>query len=157
MVLGDLNKECYSLGLPAKVIEICEYLKKTDLESLEIGRHDIDSDIFMNVMEVDSENPSDRKYELHRNYTDVQVVIRGVEAMEYGVGNPDLSQYAPYNEQDDYQLTEHEISNKNVVVLQPRMFAIFYPYEEHKPCCWVNGKSGKIKKLVVKIPRKLLL
>ncbi|HHF6090398.1 TPA: YhcH/YjgK/YiaL family protein, partial [Haemophilus influenzae] len=46
--------------------------------------------------------------------------------------------------------------DKFTVTMKPKMFAVFYPYEPHKPCCVVNGKTEKIKKLVVKVPVKLI-
>jgi len=36
------------------------------------------------------------------------------------------------------------------------MFAVFFPYEPHKPGCTVNGKSTIVKKLVVKVPVELI-
>jgi uncharacterized protein HI_0227 len=42
------------------------------------------------------------------------------------------------------------------VTLLPKMFAVFFPYEPHKPGCTVNGKSSFVKKLVVKVPVELI-
>lgn len=156
MILADLTKEKVNFGLPPVVAEICDYLNKQDLVALELGRHDITDEIFMNVMEFDTAEASSKQAELHHRYLDVQVLISGNELIEYGVGNPDLSKYDAYNEDDDYQLTAAEIENKNSVVLVPKMLAVFFPYEAHKPGCTINGTSHKIKKLVVKIPYTLL-
>lgn len=109
----------------------------------------------MNVMEPETAEPSSKKAELHHEYLDVQVLIRGTENIEVGATYPNLSKYEDYNEADDYQLCA-DIDDKFTVTMKPKMFAVFYPYEPHKPCCVVNGKTEKIKKLVVKVPVKLI-
>ena len=109
----------------------------------------------MNVMEPETAEPSSKKAELHHEYLDVQVLIRGTENIEVGANYPDLSKYESYNEADDYQLCA-DIDDKFTITMKPKMFAVFYPYEPHKPCCIVNGKTEKIKKLVVKVPVKLI-
>lgn len=156
MILGDLNKDNGNLGLPKVIADICDYLNTLDLAQLALGRHDITDDIFMNVMEFETAQAESKKAELHHRYLDVQVLIAGLEQIEYGVNDPDLSRYEAYHEEDDYQLTSEEIEHKNSVVLKPKMFAIFFPYEPHKPGCYVNGQPSKLKKLVVKIPYTLL-
>lgn len=158
MLFGDLTRLDFKYGLPKVIAETCDYLNTLDLVALEIGRHDITDNIFMNVMEVKSEPAEARKAEIHRKYLDIQVLISGEEKMEFGVTAPDLADYEPYNEESDYQLTlaGKDIDFKSTVVLRPKMFVVFLPYEPHKPCCNIDGKSGTIKKLVVKIPVELL-
>ncbi|HDL5553144.1 TPA: YhcH/YjgK/YiaL family protein, partial [Mannheimia haemolytica] len=65
-----------------------------------------------------------------------------------------LSKYDEYRDEDDYQLTA-EIDDKNNLILKPNMFAIFLPYEPHKPGNSVNGNKT-LKKLVVKVPVELI-
>ena len=155
MLIGDLTRADFKLGLPKVITETCEYLKGLDLEKLEVGRHDITDRIYMNVMEPELAEAVSKKAELHHNYLDIQVLIRGVENIEVSVTYPDLNKYEAYHEDDDYQLTQ-DIDNKSTITLVPNMFAVFYPYEPHKPCCNVNGQSAKIKKLVVKVPVELI-
>ncbi|BFU61012.1 MULTISPECIES: N-acetylneuraminate anomerase [Rodentibacter] len=156
MIIGSLTNPNFKVGLPKVIVEVCDYLTALDLTALENCRHDINDQIYMNVMEPETAEPSSKKAELHHDYLDVQVLIRGTENIEVGATYPDLTKYEDYNEADDYQLTSEDIENKFTVTLTPQMFAVFYPYEPHKPCCIVKGKSEKIKKLVVKVPVKLI-
>ncbi|ABR75408.1 YhcH/YjgK/YiaL family protein [Actinobacillus succinogenes] len=158
MLFGDLTRSDFKHGLPKVIAETCDYLNTLDLAALQTGRHDITDSIFMNVMEVESEPAEARKSEIHRKYLDIQVLISGEEKMEFGVTAPNPADYEPYNEESDYQLTlaGKDIELKSELVLRPKMFAVFLPYEPHKPCCNVGEKSGTIKKLVVKIPVELL-
>ena len=155
MIISSLTSPNFKVGLPKVIVEVCDYLNTLDLNALENGRHDINDQIYMNVMEPETAEPSSKKAELHHEYLDVQVLIRGTENIEVGANYPDLSQYESYNEADDYQLCA-DIDDKFTVTMKPKMFAVFYPYEPHKPCCIVNGKTEKIKKLVVKVPVKLI-
>lgn len=155
MILGDLTGKNFSRGVPQVLAEICHQLNQMDLPSLEIGRHDLTDSIYMNVMELETSEAGSKKAELHHKYIDIQVLISGSELIEYGVNDPDLSTYTDYNDNDDYQLTP-EIPNKSAVYLTPKMFAVFFPYEAHKPGCIANTKPEKIKKLVVKVPVELL-
>ena len=155
MIISSLTSPNFKVGLPKVIAEVCDYLNTLDLNALENGRHDINDQIYMNVMEPETAEPSSKKAELHHKYLDVQVLIRGTENIEVGANYPDLSKYESYNEADDYQLCA-DIDDKFTVTMKPKMFAIFYPYEPHKPCCVVNGKTEKIKKLVVKVPVKLI-
>ena len=155
MIISSLTSPNFKVGLPKVIAEVCDYLNTLDLNALENGRHDINDQIYMNVMEPETAEPSSKKAELHHEYLDVQVLIRGTENIEVGTNYPDLSKYESYNEADDYQLCA-DIDDKFTVTMKPKMFAVFYPYEPHKPCCVVNGKTEKIKKLVVKVPVKLI-
>lgn len=155
MIISSLTSPNFKVGLPKVIAEVCDYLNTLDLNALENGRHDINEQIYMNVMEPETAEPSSKKAELHHEYLDVQVLIRGTENIEVGTNYPDLSKYESYNEADDYQLCA-DIDDKFTVTMKPKMFAVFYPYEPHKPCCVVNGKIEKIKKLVVKVPVKLI-
>ena len=155
MIISSLTSPNFKVGLPKVIAEVCDYLNMLDLNALENGRHDINDQIYMNVMEPETAEPSSKKAELHHEYLDVQVLIRGTENIEVGANYPDLSKYESYNEADDYQLCAG-IDDKFTITMKPKMFAVFYPYEPHKPCCVVNGKTEKIKKLVVKVPVKLI-
>lgn len=155
MIISSLTNPNFKVGLPKVITEVCDYLNTLDLNALENGRHDINDQIYMNVMEPETAEPSSKKAELHHEYLDVQVLIRGTENIEVGATYPNLSKYENYNEADDYQLCA-DIDDKFTVTMKPKMFAVFYPYEPHKPCCVVNGKTEKIKKLVVKVPVKLI-
>lgn len=155
MIISSLTNPNFKVGLPKVIAEVCDYLNTLDLNALENGRHDINDQIYMNVMEPETAEPSSKKAELHHEYLDVQVLIRGTENIEVGATYPNLSKYEDYNEADDYQLCA-DIDDKFTVTMKPKMFAVFYPYEPHRPCCVVNGKTEKIKKLVVKVPVKLI-
>lgn len=154
MLLADLSREDYAKSLPPLFARLCGKLKALDLAKLELGWQDLEEGIRMNVMSFETSPAEGKKAEMHRKFVDIQLLIEGEEMIEYGLSQPDLAKYDEYRDEDDYQLTD-AIDDKNEIVLKPNMFAIFLPYEPHKPGNSVNGNKT-LKKLVVKVPVELL-
>ena len=158
MIIGDLTRADFAQGLPPIIAQTCAYLTQLDLANLTAGRHELSHlhpDIYMNVDEFDSVVPTSKQAEMHRKYLDIQVLIQGEEMIEASPVYPDLAKFDDYREAQDYQLSP-DIDHKMAIILRPKMFAVFYPYEPHKPGCYFNGQSAPIKKLVVKIPIELV-
>lgn len=151
MLLGDLSRADYAKSLPPVFARLCEKLKNLDLVNLPLGWQDLEEGVRMNVMEFETSPAEEKKSEMHRKFIDIQLLISGEEMIEYGLSEPDLALYDEYRDEDDYQLTD-KIEHKNELILQPNMFAIFLPYEPHKPGNAVGGQNKLLKKLVVKIP-----
>ena len=131
------------------------YLKNTDLMSLSVGRHDIDGDhIFVLVSEYRPEPKKDRRPEAHQKYIDIQCLASGEEM----IGCSFLA--------TEYEITEDEQVKKDIVfykevrqeidiVLEPGMYAIFFPNDVHRPCC-ISKSVEPVKKVVMKIAISLL-
>ncbi|HDL5352136.1 TPA: YhcH/YjgK/YiaL family protein, partial [Mannheimia haemolytica] len=148
------SRDDYLKSLPPVFARLCKKLKSLDLVNLELGWQELENGIRMNVMSFETTPAEGKKAELHRKFIDIQLLIDGEEMIEYGLSQPDLSKYDEYRDEDDYQLTA-EIDDKNNLILKPNMFAIFLPYEPHKPGNSVNGNKT-LKKLVVKVPVELI-
>ncbi|ELI8393907.1 YhcH/YjgK/YiaL family protein [Yersinia enterocolitica subsp. palearctica] len=149
-----MNTNSFFSGLPERLQWVLAYLAKTPLAQLSCGRHEIDGElIFMNVMEFDTQLAENKKAEMHQTYADVQLLISGIEGIEYSVLTP-TEHLEPYHADDDYQLIA-EIPDKSQLRMLPGMFAVFLPGEPHKPGCQIAG-SGTIKKAVVKVHHSLL-
>lgn len=154
MLLGDLSRHDFAKSLPPVFARLCSKLSTLDLANLELGWQDLEEGIRMNVMEFETSARETKQAEMHRKFIDIQLLISGVEAIDYGIAQPNLAEFDDYRDEDDYQLTP-TITGGNTVVLQPNQFAIFLPYEPHTPGIFV-GQPQKLKKLVVKVPVELL-
>lgn len=154
MINGSLTQTASFSSLPASLQRVLDYLAGLSLPELTCGRHEIEGDLlFMNVMEFEARPAENKKAELHRTYADVQLLISGIEGIEYSVLTPTTG-LEDYHAEDDYQLIA-EIPDKSQLRMLPGMFAIFLPGEPHKPGCQIAG-SGTIKKAVVKVHHSLL-
>ncbi|BFI65744.1 hypothetical protein okayama3_13290 [Yersinia pseudotuberculosis] len=154
MISGSLAQPAFFSGLPERLQWVLAYLADMPLAQLSCGRHEIDGELmFMNVMAFDTQPAESKKAELHRTYADVQLLISGIEGIEYSTLTP-TEHLEPYHSDDDYQLIA-DIPDKSQLHMLPGMFAVFLPGEPHKPGCQIAG-SGAIKKVVVKVHYSLL-
>lgn len=154
MLLGDLSRDDFARSLPPVFARLCTALKALDLNNLPLGWQDLEDGVRMNVMEFETAPAEGKQAEMHRKFVDIQLLIAGEEMIEYGLSQPNLADYDEYRDEDDYQLTP-AIENKNEVILKPNMFAIFLPYEPHKPGNSVSGNKA-LRKLVVKVPIEMV-
>lgn len=57
-------------------IKALEYIKNTDLNSLEVGKHVLDGDdLFVNVVDSQMKTPEQARLEVHDKYIDIQVPL----------------------------------------------------------------------------------
>jgi YhcH/YjgK/YiaL family protein len=154
MILGRISELSAQTGIAPPLLAIIKQALALQPATLSVGRHEIDGDdIFMNVMTFDTTEPQSKRYEQHREYLDIQVLLRGEECIYFGpkgaAVEPDI-----YHEDDDYQLCD-AVSPCQTLHMQPGMFAIFLPGEPHKPGC-VSETSQTISKVVIKVHYRCL-
>ena len=105
-------------------------------------------------MEFETGNPADKQAEVHKEYLDVQVLIKGEERIDFGLYS-DLNPVSKeYDDADDYYLVS-KMNAQCTIDLEPRMFAIFFPEEPHKPGCYIS-KPTLLKKAVMKVHKSLV-
>lgn len=153
MIFGNI-KDIHKL-LPCVSAELqlgLEYIAKTDFSKLENGNYEIKGqDIYAGVNTYATEPKVDRKPEKHRTYTDIQFIGYGRETIWYkAVGTEDQIT-------EDY-LEERDVcfyagaQEANCVHMEPGDFAIFFPWEIHRPNCdFQGGTSEQVQKIVVKV------
>jgi len=44
-----------------------------------------------------------------------------------------------------------DITNENFVIVKPGEFAVFFPWEVHRPNCQAGDKPSQVKKVVLKV------
>lgn len=131
-----------------RIKKALELLNNTDLESLEPGKHIINDWLYINVQEYMTKNISDCKYESHKKYIDIQMMINGIEAIETSDVNK-LELETEYNEESDVMFWKKK-SNQMRTVITDKSYVILYPQNAHMPCIAVD-KPVKVKKLVAKV------
>ncbi len=140
------NSNLYNTVHP-RVARALEYLAKTDFNSLPLGKHEVEgTDLFAIVNEYETKDAADCVWEAHRKYIDIHYILRGSEL----IGTTLLTNQSPtkdYDVENDYCLFEGGESKQ---VLQPGMFAIFYPHDIHSTSHHPNLKSF-VRKVVMKV------
>lgn len=97
-------------------------------------------------------------FEAHERYMDIQYVMKG---MEYIHWLPDITKgkHVPYSSEKDIEFYDigKEGHASTRILMEAGTFVVFWPGEWHMPCVSVDrDESSTIKKMVVKVPRKLL-
>lgn len=148
MILDQLESlDCYR-GISKNLDIAIDYLQKTDLKALTNGSHQVDGDrVLANVMTYETKRPEEGKFEAHRKYIDIQVVIEGEERCCC----------APLSLTTELGLFD---SDKDIVFLvgprqttmqlNPDNFAIFFPQDAHMPSLNMDEKST-VHKVVMKV------
>lgn len=152
MITGTLEQLDRLLPQVAgNVKKALELLKTVDVENLPVGKTPLDGDdIFASVNTYETEPRADRRPEKHFQYIDIQILGAGRETIGYtDVENAgDLTEdRRETNDVVFYGTTRKE----NFVKLEKGDFAIFFPWEVHRPNCWFGEGPETVKKIVVKV------
>jgi len=125
------------------------YLKNTDLNSLPVGRHPIDSNnVFALVTEGPAKNPDTAKWESHLVYIDIHHVISGKEKMAISPVDS-AAVMTPYDSIKDigFYTGKGEFHESGF-----NDFFIVFPPAAHYPGVKVDGYDT-VKKIVIKIKK----
>ena len=113
------------------------------------GRTDVDGDwIYASVATYETESREERRFEAHRKYIDVQVLLEGEEAIDVSLED-DLSVLEAYDEKRDVTFLKPPPQVASLA-MRPGCFAVFYPHDAHRPGCHLSEKS-RVRKIVMKV------
>jgi len=123
------------------------FLKNTNLDTLSAGKYPIDGDkVYASVTVAPSKEFDQSKWESHRNYIDLQYVIKGKEKI--GVAPvASATVVSPYDPTKD--LANYTAEGKYYTA-EPGTFFLFFPQNAHRPNIKVDGYDT-VKKIVIKI------
>jgi len=126
-----------------------EFLKRTDLAALPLGRTDIEgSDMFLTVSEAETRSPEQVRFEAHRRYIDIQLVVRGQESIGYAPV-ASLVTAEPYDTTKDIEFFSVP-QESATLALRSGDFAVFAPGDGHRPSLHLDGPHVS-RKVVVKV------
>ena len=149
MILDTIeNMENYQ-NLNTDFEKAFDFLTKTDLSTLKIGRHDIDGDnIYALIQEYETTELEDRYLETHDLYADLQYVLSGKESMYFADSKCIFQIKEEYSPTSDATLF-HKTEDLTKCIMTDGDFVIFFPGEYHIPQCKFNNPS-KVFKIVIK-------
>lgn len=140
------NIDKYS-GIPEEVVKFVKAVTKYDFA----GHYDFCDDTFANIDEYETKTFDNCKFEAHRNYIDIQLILDGVERLDF-MPIDGLKVSEEYDAERDVMFFENPKELSDSVILSVGKFALIYPHEAHKPQIAIDNKPVKVKKAVVKIP-----
>jgi len=149
MILDHLDHALLYGGLGQRVAIGLALLAEDSVRQSPPGRYEAEGDaLFYIVDEYDTKPIAEGRLEIHRKYMDIQYIVSGCEC----IGTAPLAglvEQTPYDGQKDIAFYQQP-ALMSKLVLEPGMFAIFWPNEPHLPQR-IAETSEHIKKIVVKI------
>ena len=133
-------------GIPQEAIDFVEAVTKEDFT----GHYDFGNVVFANIDEYETKTFCNCKFEAHKRYIDIQLILDGIERLEY-MPVDGLKVSKAYDEERDVVFFENSKELPDSIILKEGKFVLIYPHEAHKPQIAIDDKSVKVKKAVVKI------
>ncbi|MEK8127840.1 YhcH/YjgK/YiaL family protein [Paenibacillus filicis] len=155
MIFGDMRHyEAERQTYPSFIRRGLESIRNLRLDEQEVGKYEIEEGLFALVQEPVTKPAPEQKFESHEQHVDIQYLVRGRERIGVLRHLSELKVAENYLEDQDYVLYE-PVERASELVLSPGQFAVFYPWDVHKPGCSVEDAGEPIKKIVIKVHRKL--
>ena len=130
------------------------YIAKTDFSKLADGEYPIDGDkVFARLSHYTTEPKEAKKPESHNQYIDVQYLAEGTEKIYYTAKDADKKVIEDYGAGKDL-LFYADVGEKDAVTLGGGVFAVFFPWELHRPGCHAVHGGCAVQKIVVKVLAK---
>lgn len=145
MIVDSLKNVGRYSALSKRLAAAFDYIANNDLHKLPVGRTDIDCGIYVAVSEYQTKHEG--RFEAHKKYADIQIIISGEERMDYASEDKALLVTA-YDRDKDITFLDAELYS--TVNLAAGQFVVFLPGEPHRPGLAV-GEPIKVKKAVVKV------
>jgi len=151
MILGHIkNFAAEKNFLSSSLQKGFNFLYSTDFANLPEGKIDIDGEnVFATISQYQPEPKNERRPESHCRYIDIQYIIAGEEVIGYANFSDKFEIAQDWLAEKDL-LFYKKISNEIDLTLSAGMYAVFFPWDIHRPSCMsVPGIS--VRKVVVKI------
>jgi biofilm protein TabA len=146
MITDNIVNASLYAGLGARFQRAFDYLQKTDLAALPVGRYELDGkNLYVLIQEYSTKLPGTGKWEAHQRYIDVQYIVHGAEKMGFAMLK--RMQLGAYDAAKDFQAMS---GDGDALVLQSGDFMVLWPNDGHMPGMAINA-SSPVKKAVVKI------
>ena len=148
MIIDTLKNAHKYTGIHPLFAKAFEYIAKTDLDGIEMGKYEIDGDklkaIYSNKKGMTAAE-SAAKFECHNKHIDIQLCIHGNEQIGWKPREKCKTENGGYNPEKDVQFYSDQPDM--YFELTNGQFVIFFPEDVHAPMIG----DAEIKKLVIKV------
>ncbi len=152
MITGNIKDIAKLLPyVPARLGMALQYIAETDFSKVENGEYHLDGDkVFARINRYTTEAKDCKKPESHNAYIDVQYLGEGTEKIYY-TAKTDAHKIIEDYAKDRDLLFYADAGEKDSVTLGDGVFAIFFPWELHRPGCHAVHGGCAVQKIVVKV------
>lgn len=149
MIIDVLTNADFYAGLNPHLKTAFDFLRQTDLNMLEEGRHEVDGDKVYAVVALGlGRKAEDALLETHDNYIDIQYVLEGTDNIGWKA-RKDLGQPTDASDpRNDVQFYADKPSAWTAI--GPGQFGIYFPEDGHMPMI----SDGQLHKVIMKVAVK---
>lgn len=115
-----------------------------------LGKHVLSESIYANVETYETKLLENGKFEAHKDYIDVQILLKGHEQIFIAPQNS-LTMSEPYDAKRDIEFYSDNICSFQSIKLDGTNFVMLFPHEAHAPQVSIDEKLENVLKVVVKI------
>ena len=149
MIFDSVKNASRYAGLSENFCRAFEYLASTDLNKVPAGRYEIDGDnVYIMVQDAALKSWSEGRWEAHKVYADIQMVISGCERIGYAYAE-DAPIETPYSPEND--LLFYKEMDGNSAILHAGEMMVLFPSDAHRPCMQPSEGTIAVKKAVIKV------
>lgn len=154
MVFASIDSFRAVATCPEAIRTALAYAREHDVEAMAPGRYPIDGDrMFAVITDLTTVPVREIPPEIHKKYIDVQYWQDGVEV--FGIapyaGTEEIAE--AHEDRDTWYLVPPE--DESFITTRPGTFAVFYPWDVHRPG-GAAGEPSTFHKCVVKVSTELL-
>lgn len=147
MIVDHLQHASLYRPIHRRFAQAFDFLRSMDLTALPSGRETIHGDeLFALVNDYSTQPQAQCRFEAHRKYIDIQLMVRGVEK----IGVAHLSTM----KDDEPYVAERDVAffhgQGDLITLREGTFAIFFPQDAHQPGIALD-EPVQCRKVVVKV------
>lgn len=135
--------------------EISAFLASHELGTFAQGDYEIrGQDLYFRVLRYAPKDPSEVSLETHQQYIDIHILLEGIEVIPTASAEH-LVPVTQYDPKTDMQLFTAS-TYVSEIVMQPQMWAVFFPGESHASKRYGEQNSA-VKKIVFKIRKQEMI
>lgn len=146
MIIDTLNNIDKYQEIPDYAVKFTKQL----LNDVGLGKHYLNEKEFVNIEEYIPKQLKDAKFESHKKYIDIQILLSGKERI-YVRPVAGLTESIKYSEEKDIAFYSDPVENEDFVTLNGSNFVMLFPHEAHAPQVAISESNNKVKKVVVKL------
>lgn len=148
MIYDKIENASVYAGLSENFRKAIQFMLSRDFSGEPAGKYEIDGkEVYATIYDLTDLPAEKERYEYHRSYADIQLVLAGGERML----DTALANCAPMGEYNDQKDIGYCTAGTGVELLfRAGDFAVFFPQDAHMPGCR-HPEGGDSKKMVIKV------
>ena len=150
MIVTDIRHFDRRVPMTPGMGRALDFLRSRDLGELADGTIEIDGkQVFAIVQRYETLAPAEPKFEYHRVYIDIQVIVTGTEIIGWAPAER-MAVTEPYDAGKDICFGSVREADRTLVRLEAGQLAVLYPEDGHAPKL-AAGAIGPVMKIVLKV------